>query len=146
MQRSSSNVSLILPSIFHASFTTHNTFISASQVAQWERIPCSAGDIASIPDLGRSPGKGNGILLQYFCLGNPMGRRVWRATVHGVAKSQTQLSDWAHMILLLSMLGFHKTWLSFCFRQSLDFGTCEISFLDKLCLYRFYGPPWQLTW
>ena len=60
MQRSSSNVSLILPSIFHASFTTHNTFISASQVAQWERIPCSAGDLGSIPRSGRCPGEGNG--------------------------------------------------------------------------------------
>ena len=37
--------------------------------------------------------KGNGNPLQYSCLGNPMDRRTWRATVHGMAKSQTQLSD-----------------------------------------------------
>jgi len=45
-----------------------------------------------IPGLGRSPGGGNGNTLQYSCLGNPMGRRVWWAAVHRVAKSQTQLS------------------------------------------------------
>jgi len=38
---------------------------------------------------GRSPGRGNGNPLQYSCLGNPMGREVWWATVHGVTKSWT---------------------------------------------------------
>ena len=54
---------------------------------------CSAGDLGSIPGLGRSPGDGNGNPLQYSCLGNPTGRGAWRATVHGVAKSLTRLSD-----------------------------------------------------
>ena len=39
-----------------------------------------------IPGSGRSPGEGNGNILQYSCLGNPMDREAWRATVHGVAK------------------------------------------------------------
>ena len=43
--------------------------------------------------LGRSPGGGNGNLLQYSCLENPMDRGAWQTTVHGVAKNQTQLSD-----------------------------------------------------
>ena len=43
--------------------------------------------------LGRSPGGGNGNLLQYSCLENPMDRGAWQTAVHGVAKSQTQLSD-----------------------------------------------------
>ena len=47
------------------------------------------GDAALIPGLGRSPGGGNGNLLQYSWLGNPMDRGAWQATVHGVAKSQT---------------------------------------------------------
>ena len=47
---------------------------------------------ALIPGSGRSPGGGNGNPLQYSCLGNPMDRGVRRATVHGVAESQTQLS------------------------------------------------------
>ena len=52
-----------------------------------------AGDAGSIPGLGGSPGRENGKLLQYSCLGNPMDRRAWPATVHGVRKSQTRLSS-----------------------------------------------------
>jgi len=48
---------------------------------------CNAGDLGSIPGLGRSPGEGNGTPLQYSCLENPMGRGAWWATVHRVAKS-----------------------------------------------------------
>ena len=51
-----------------------------------------AGDTALIPGLERPPGGGNGNPLQYFCLGNPMDRGGWWATVHGVTKSQTLLS------------------------------------------------------
>ena len=51
------------------------------------------GDPGSIPGLGRSPEEGNGSPLQYSALGNPMDRGAWRATVHGIAKSQTGLSD-----------------------------------------------------
>ena len=57
--------------------------------------PANAGDardVGSIPGLGRSPGIGNGNPLQYSCLQNLMERGAWRATVHGVAKSQLQLS------------------------------------------------------
>ena len=50
-------------------------------------------DAGSIHGLGRSPGVGSGNPLQYSCLGNPINREAWRATIHGVAKSQTQLSD-----------------------------------------------------
>ena len=52
-----------------------------------------AGDTDLIFGWGRSPGGGNGNPLQHPCLGNPMDRGAWRATVHRVAKSQTQLSD-----------------------------------------------------
>ena len=45
-----------------------------------------AGDVGLIPGSGRSPGGGNGNPLQYSCLGNPMDRGTWQATVHGVAK------------------------------------------------------------
>ena len=54
---------------------------------------CNAGDLGLIPGLGRSPGEGNGNPLQYSCLENPVDRGAWRATVHGVAKSRTRLSD-----------------------------------------------------
>ena len=49
--------------------------------------PANAGDTGSIPGLESFPGEGNGNPLQYSCLGNPMDRGAWRATVYGVAKS-----------------------------------------------------------
>ena len=53
-------------------------------MAQDKASACSAGDLGSIPGLGRSPGEGNGNPLQYSCLENPMDRGAWQATVHGV--------------------------------------------------------------
>ena len=46
----------------------------------------NAGNLGSLPGLGRSPGEGLGNPLQYSCLEHPMGRGAWKATVHGVAK------------------------------------------------------------
>ena len=60
-----------------------------------------------IPGLGRSPGEGNGNPLQYSSLENPMDRGAWRATVHGVAKIQTRLSDF-HFISLHLVSGFPR--------------------------------------
>ena len=54
---------------------------------------CSARDPGPIPGSGRSPGEGNGNLLQYSCLENPMDREAWWAIVHAVAKSQKRLID-----------------------------------------------------
>ena len=59
-----------------------------------KNLPANAGDTrdaGSVLRSGRSPGGGHGNPLQYSCLENPMGRGAWRATVHGVAKSQTRL-------------------------------------------------------
>ena len=50
---------------------------------------CKAGDLGSIPGSGRFPGEGNGYSLQYSCLGNPMEKGAWWATVHSAAKNQT---------------------------------------------------------
>ena len=58
---------------------------------------CNAGDLGSIPESERSPGEGNGNPLQYSCLENPMDSGAWQATVHGVAKSRTQLSDFTSL-------------------------------------------------
>ena len=52
---------------------------------------CSAGDLGSLPELGRSPGGGNGHPFEYSYLENPMDRGAWWVTVHEVAKSQTRL-------------------------------------------------------
>ena len=46
----------------------------------------NAGEASLIPGLGRSPGEGNGNLLQYSCLANPIDRGSWQAAVHGVTK------------------------------------------------------------
>ena len=54
---------------------------------------CNAGDPGLIPGLGRSPGGGKGYPLQYSCLGNSMDEGAWWATVHGVTRSRTQLSN-----------------------------------------------------
>ena len=75
--------------------------------------PADAGDIrdvSSVPGMGRSPGGGHGNPLQCSCLENPMDRGAWRATVQGVAKSQTPLStanseycfSWYSVVQLLS--------------------------------------------
>ena len=54
---------------------------------------CNAGDQGSIPGSERSPGERNDYPLQYPCLENSMDRGAWQATVHGVTKSRTRLSD-----------------------------------------------------
>ena len=56
-------------------------------MAQTVKNACNAGDLGSIPGLGRSPGGGHGNPLQYSYLENPHGKRYLRATAHGVAES-----------------------------------------------------------
>ena len=53
----------------------------------------NAGDRRLIPGLGRSPGEGNGNPLQHSCQETFMDRGAWQAIVHGIAKSQTRLSN-----------------------------------------------------
>ena len=67
---------------------------------------CSVGDLGVTPGLGRSPEGGHDNPLQYFCLENPMDRETWWATVHGVAKTGTRLSNltqhstaWHHILV-----------------------------------------------
>ena len=85
----------------------------ASQVLLMVKtLPASAGGLGnsgSIPGSGRSPGGGHGNPLQCSCLENPMDRRAWWATVHGVTKSRTRLSDWTqqqHVYLCLCIFFF----------------------------------------
>ena len=58
-----------------------------------KEYPCYAGDLGSIPGSGTYSGEGNGNPLQYSCLENSMDRGDWQATVHGVTKSQTRLTN-----------------------------------------------------
>ena len=64
----------------------------------------NAGDPGSVPGLGRSPEEENGNPLQYSCLDNPMDGGAWLATVHGVAKSRTRLSNFTITITKLLVL------------------------------------------
>ena len=64
-------------------------FSSGSEV---KNLPANAGDAGSITGSGRSAGGGNGNLLQYSCLGNPMDRGAWQATVHGVTRVRHNLA------------------------------------------------------
>ena len=64
--------------------------------AEGKESTYNAGDLGSIPGSGRSPGEGDGYSLQCSCLENPMNRGALWATVHGVSKIRTQLSDQTH--------------------------------------------------
>ena len=63
-------------------------------VSEDKESVCDAESLSSIPGSGRFPGKGNGKPLQYSCLENSMDREARQAALHGVAQSQTQLSDY----------------------------------------------------
>ena len=67
-------------------------FLSFPGGSAGKESACNVGDLGSIPGLGRSSEEGNDYSLQYSCLESSMDRGAWQATVHGVTKSQTQLS------------------------------------------------------
>ena len=68
-------------------------YLPSSVNSDSKELACNEGDLGLIPGSGRSPGEGNDNTLQYSCRENPMDRGAWQATVHGVTKSWTQLSD-----------------------------------------------------
>ena len=80
--------------LYHSSFPLRPSIGRAYLVAQDSKASaCKAGDPSSIPGSGRSPGEGNGNPLHCPCLENPMDKGALWATVHGVTKNRTQLSD-----------------------------------------------------
>ena len=87
----------------------------------------NSGDLGSIPGLGRSPGEGNGNPLQHSCLENPMDGGAWQATVHGVAKSRTQLTDLTFLTVAswpaykISQEAGKVAWYSHLFQNILQF-------------------------
>ena len=92
---------------------------------------CSAGDLDSIPGSGRCPGGGNGNPLQYSCLENPMDGGAWEATVHGVAKSRTWLSNFTLTFSLSVEEDLGDKW------QSLTPQPSVLSTLSLLCFLNF---------
>ena len=84
-------------------------FLGSSVV---KKPPAKAGDTSSIPRLGRSSGEANGNPLQYSCLGNPMDRRAWQVTVHGVEKKgRTRLSNETAKITTTKDVVSNRYWL-----------------------------------
>ena len=82
----------ILKSTYLDLFTSSHSAEEANQKlstasSDGKESACNAGDMGSIPGLGRSPEEGNGNPLQYFCLENSTDRGAWQNTVHGVTKS-----------------------------------------------------------
>ena len=76
-----------------------------------KNLPANAGDAGSIPGSGRSP-EGNGNSLQYSCLGNPMDRGAWWATVHEVARVGHNLVTKQQQININYIKGGLLLWLS----------------------------------
>ena len=71
----------------------NSIYVGFSGGSDGKKSTYNAGDLGLIPGSGRSSGEGSGNPLQYSCLENPMDRGAWWAVVHGVTKSQTQLSN-----------------------------------------------------
>ena len=71
-----------------------------------KKSTCNAGDPSSIPGSGRSTGEEISYPLQYSCLGNPMDRGAWQARIHGITKSQIQLSNYTAMTTISTILQY----------------------------------------
>ena len=108
-------------------------------------------DAGSIPGSGRSPGIGKGNSLQHSCLENSIDREAWWATVHGVMKSWTRLSDWAHTHTHSSfgISGTSKGCRKVSKSKAVFFGVCACVFLircsfdknefhDIYCTFKFW--------
>ena len=71
-------------------FVNHISYKGFPDGSEGKESGCNEGDLGLIPGSGRFPGEGNGNPFQCSCLGNPMDRRAWQATVHGLSKTWTQ--------------------------------------------------------
>ena len=81
---------------------TLKSFLGFPGVSVVKNPPTYAGDVGSIPGLGKSLGEGNGNPLHYSYLRNPMDRGAWQSSVHGLAASDMTEHTWTHAKLLIS--------------------------------------------
>ena len=128
-------------------------------------LPANAGNAGLTPGLGRTLGEGNGNPLQYSCLGNPMDRGAWRATIHGVAKESdtTQRLNNSPPGITLELLGpcskgrylqelrsSHSERWNFLksFKSSVTNCICVCEYIGLVCLFqpikRNLGPHYRL--
>ena len=94
--KNTENRTITVPYVFIRATFSSKVIIVLEGGSVVKNPPAKAGDtrdVGLIPGSGRYPGVGNGKPLQCSCLANPMDRGAWRATVHGVAQSWTQLSN-----------------------------------------------------
>ena len=101
-----------------------------TDTADGKESACNAGDLGSIPGLGRSFGEGNGNPLQYSCLENSMDRGAWRATIHGVTKSWMQLSNYIFTFHFISQFLF------------ISLPSRTIFVVQSLSRVRLFATPW----
>ena len=126
-------------------------WIPVTVVLVVKNLPTSAGDIrdmASVPGLGRSSGGGHGNPLQYSCLENPMDRGAWLATVHRVAKSQTQLKPLctARNLIIVILIVFYIISVGFNsmnFMVCFNWCFCSSSYAGSI--FSFMSQNWQLN-
>ena len=101
----------------------------------------NAGDLGSIPELGRSSGEGNGNSLQYSCLENPMDGGAWWTTVHGVAKSWTRLSNLTLTIYIyIYIYRYTHTCIHIIYKKTYNF-ICYTNSTYSTTLQYFYFFP-----
>ena len=94
--KNTENRTITVPYVFIRATFSSKVIIVLEGGSVVKNPPAKAGDtrdVGLIPGSGRYPGVGNGKPLQCSCLANPMDRGAWRATIHGVAQSWTQLSN-----------------------------------------------------
>ena len=94
---------------------------------------CSAGDQGSIPGLGRSSGEGNSNPLQYSCLENPVDRGAWQATVCGVTKSWTRLTNTRCKKQTLKSAAHVLPWAGFKARGHLEVYQSHPQWVEDYC-------------
>ena len=107
-----------------------------------KNLPANAGDMGSIPGSGRSPGEGNGNPLQCSCLGNPVDRGAWWATVHGVAKE-----SWLSRLNNNTLFNLHYNpyRVSILQMRKLRRGELVTPLVTELLSSRFRNPT-QVVW
>ena len=121
---------------------------------------CNAGNPGSIPGSGRSPGEGNGNPLQYSCLENPMDRGAWQATVLGVTKSQTRLSNFTLLMTqctiqnVIFVFRFLKIEVQLICKSVLVSGAQQSDSVIHIFFFRLFSPvtthssilAWKIPW